>query len=286
MEITNEIIEKEFFTEALSNAVWKTKVHDELEALFINATEADIAQYKNTYWRWYVYVTWRLFNRLTEEEVLRAMEQQVFDALSLGVDVWDNLIWYLGQRVFVESDIKLFYPKLKNIFYASQHLVGELNGERWTVSKIISELLRLDQQGHDSLQLAQFQEKLQRLLFPSSESICSYVEVQPKEAVARLVGLVHFFEGVGSEAIISVIDRHINADTYYRLDHEPGEQLTYSQIKTMVMKVASTHEMIVARLDFLASRYNDSKINDLYYFNESDGQFHWNEELLDYDKQK
>ena len=64
---------------------------------------------------------------------------------------------------------------------------------------------------------------------------------------------------------------------------------TYSELKTIIeediAKLSLTDpiaraEAVAERLNNLADHYKDEQIRELYYYNEEDGKFYWNDELL------
>jgi hypothetical protein len=67
-----------------------------------------------------------------------------------------------------------------------------------------------------------------------------------------------------------------------------SEKPSYAEIKQTIessfSKDASGQFLdqaaVLDMLGTMAAEYNDQQILDLYYYNEADGQFYWNEELL------
>jgi hypothetical protein len=73
-----------------------------------------------------------------------------------------------------------------------------------------------------------------------------------------------------------------------KVPEKKPERPSNSEIKKMVeqmfpvnkAKQDSDYDKIVTMLNTLSDRYQDQSIQDLYFFNEKEGSFQWNEKLL------
>lgn len=206
-------LEKEFFTAGMNNPVWRKKIYNELHVMFTPAYAEDIKKYRNTFWRWFVFVTWQFFTAVSETDAVSAMETQVFEAVRLGIDVWDKLMWYMATRVFVESDIVNFYSKLKKLFFESSAVAGFWKGKEVKITDLVKEINLIVRRGGDSIAQAEFESKLKQIMFPKADSLpAKYVYVNPDESVNKFIDLVVFFQAVEPKEIDAVIDNFLHPE--------------------------------------------------------------------------
>jgi len=197
--------EDKFFLEDYVGIKNQDEIYEQLDSYFSAASIEDLLFYRNTYWKLYVYCTWDSLNKLTEEEFLVVVEKQIPDALSMGIDVWEKIIWYLGLRPGYPLDVGTKYEKIKNSFFNSQMVFGLDGKDKVKISKIINDIVLLDRQGNDSLEVADFLTKIEKII--SDNKINSkHFYGTPTEAARNFLDLVHFFIGVDASGIEYVIN--------------------------------------------------------------------------------
>jgi hypothetical protein len=175
--------------------------------------------------------------------------------------------------------------------------------------------------GATSIEAAETSGKIQEILFPKGDTLFdTYFYAEPQVTVERFIDLVNFFLGVSPDRIWYMVDSYINPEKYEALEQirearvagtyttaptatrgesssiDPATittaKLSYADIRSAVdsaipadandaSQVASA---IAAALENLAEEYKDPRIVDLYYFDESSGDFRWNEDLINSQK--
>ncbi|MCB9798911.1 hypothetical protein H6758_04260 [Candidatus Nomurabacteria bacterium] len=348
------------FQAIFSDAKQMNVVWNQLHAFFMSATSEQIHEYKHTYWRWYVLLTWKRLNTFSIEEFLEIVVRQIHTAILLLDNVWDSLAWFLYNKGMTEQEMQSYYRKIKEAFWNSDWEIGRDGGKEYTVRDIIAEIERQEAQNADTLELAQFSAHLQAVFYksdPEFENYKQYYREDHEDVINDFNSMVHFFIGVPQDKIFYVVDAFVHPDEYdiepentekepstvsevneefeRELDaffnddtNQPQEHdqkpistsesdlqekritqdsqtpslprerpsevssqkvaVDYHAIKDMIeerfMKdedgqIANMHG-VLALLEAMAQQYEDDKIREIYYFDENEGRFVWNEALL------
>ena len=223
LQLTDEqIAQKEAeFQQLLLDAGKTDEVYRELRDFFAKTSKDDIAKYKYSYWRWYVWLTWNRLNALSEDEIVDiAVGQQIPTALLLDFEVWTNLMLYFVANNFFEGDLESFYLRVKKAFFESEATVGVWQEKNITISEIVREINSIYSSG-DSLSQADFESKLKQVMFPVDELAKKYYTADSEMAKDRLLHLVAFFQTFTQENIWFVVDAFLNPEKYQGV--APGE---------------------------------------------------------------
>lgn len=214
-------LEESFFRD-IFDKTQKNRVYDELHSFFASASLSDITAYKNTYWKWYVFATWRVLNYLPFENVVEACRTQIPTAVALGIDVYEDLMKYLMVKPFYLDEAQTMYSKIKKAFFESGFIIGKMKNKDITTKNLISEIEKLDREGNDALLLAELRVQIKGLLFPEGKSLSQYAQVNPEEEAGDFIDLVHFFLGIDEDKILNILDVYRDPLSYTEEEIEEG----------------------------------------------------------------
>lgn len=213
LELNNQEIEQKEteFQDFVSDIEKADSVFRELKVFFDSLSlDESIKKYGITYWRWYVWLTWDRLNSLSKEDLIKVFANQVPAALALDFDVSKILIRYFIANTLFEGGTDSLYVKLKNAFQQSQAIVGVWKGKDVRVVELVKEI-KLVSERNDSLEQAEFESKVNQIMFPNDPLIDEYVLVDFDEAVQRLIDLTVFFDQVDEGSIELVVNNFLNS---------------------------------------------------------------------------
>ena len=255
------------------------------------------------YFRWYTLLSWSMLERMAPDFLQKmAFPKQLVMAVILDFDPVFELMRYIDTQAFDRDGAQEFYQTLKDNVLASEAVVGELNKKHLTIADLVKEVQRINQT-NDSLQSAEFFGRLRDIIFPINSKMADYAFGDLEEATSRLVDIIQFLLGVKAESVWVLVKTTLHADEYQQMlalrqaaasvasqtDSNTSLVPTYFEIRQGIEQQLLLKQMIdpieraeniISFLDGLAEEYQDSKIKELYYYNEQDGKFYWNEELL------
>jgi hypothetical protein len=198
--LEREIRDSHVDTAALSST-WQS-----LNIYFKDALPEDIEKFKWTYFRIYTELSWKMFGSQSRDFVVNmAIKNQIPMALSLEFDVLNEMLSYLSLRTFDNLDMQGLYLKIKKAFLESDFQVGNWQGNKVRLSDLVKEI-RMISNKSDSLEQAEFENKLRQILFFSDPIAATYIEIQSNEAVQRFIDLVMFFDAIDENKITPVIN--------------------------------------------------------------------------------
>ncbi len=195
--------------------LWK-----EMRDFFANNS---IDDYRFTYWRWFVELTWYRLNVVSKEDIVEVIADQVSSALLQNYNVQEEIMRYLGLRVVDEAEMQGLYFKIQKAFLESDAVVGIWKGNSVTVAELEKEIKAVSKR-NDSLEQAEFESKLKQVMFPNDPLVNKYTTADPDEAVRRFIDLVVFFQTFTQEDIWYVVDAFLNPEKYQNI--APGEALS------------------------------------------------------------
>ncbi len=184
------------FNSKISNAELADEAWEQLANLFDQNSDLKQA-YRVSYWRWFVILSWQKVYAVSPEMLLLMMKDQVPAAIFSNVDVLEVLLRYLAQNFYSRDDAGIFINKLKSEFFGSEMVFGDWQGQNIKIKDIISEYFLLNKRGADSIETAEFINKLRQLMFP--KDALSYAYVDPDEGVNRFLALINFFQDIDDD---------------------------------------------------------------------------------------
>lgn len=300
-------LENEYQNLLLSTPTDSEKVWQALRSFFSDKNSQVDWQYRQSYWRWYTDLTWRRLGRLDDDAFLNtAIKRQVPMALTMGFDVWNDLMFRLNDLIDPQL-VKNAYEKIRSTFLESEAVVGADSSVVYTVADLVKKLKASNQPGSDSLSSAEGLATVKRVFQGANKEY----GIESVEVVFdRFVGLVNFFLGVEPEDAWFIVDAYVNPEKYEKTEAgAPGNvpennntntniattestvevnQVNYTDIKSMIEARFTRDgsgeftnlDGVLALLDSLAADQGDDQIRELYYFDEGAGKFQWNEALL------
>ncbi len=279
------------------NIVEKENVWVELKDYFANTTPAEDRFFWFSYWRWFTDLSWKLFqSREREFAIDVALKRQIPAAVLLDFDVAHEIIRYLAMRAVDEKDLQSLYLRMKKNFLESDAVIGSWQGVEVLQKDLIEEIKRTSLPGKSSLDAATLASKIKNLFFPKNDNALNekYFFVEKDDVVGRFINLVNVFLETQLEDIQSIVDSYLHGEkeiisTKKEVDERPissrpaevkltGIEIK-SQIESQFKKGADGQFEDVAavytKLAEYAQKYNDPKIEEMLYFDESTGQFKW-----------
>lgn len=272
----------------------------ELNRYFSKVSFVEDEAHRYDYFRWYTRLSWLTLNDMDPQFIRDiAFPRQVVMAALLDFDAVGGLLRYVDSKPFSAAASEGLYGDMLTEFMKSEAVVGKRKNQIVTLAQLIQEVGQINKKD-DSLQFVEFLTGLKETLFSKGDNlVLNYALAEPGEAATHLVDIIQFCLGVKPPTISAVVQNTLHADTYQQIiaaneqaEQEPvipAEHLSYPEIQELIeqdlrknpeMDPSAQAEMIVTKLNNLAELYQDAHIRELYYYNEQDGNFYWNEELL------
>lgn len=244
--LEREIRDSHVDTAALSET-WQS-----LDIYFTNALSEDIEKFKWTYFRIYTELSWKMFGSQSRDFVVNmAIKNQIPMALSLEFDVLNEMLSYLSLRTFDNLDMQGLYLKIKKAFLESDFQVGNWQGNKVRLSDLVKEI-RMISNKSDSLEQAEFENKLRQILFFSDPIAATYIEIQSNEAVQRFIDLVMFFEAIDENKIIPIVNSLSIPENFQSVISEQQQELEGESVENRTEEELQNSEEWDADIDLAA----------------------------------
>lgn len=293
----------------------QTELFDQLKELLMSQNNQVLFDHRYDYTRWMTLVTWDRLNSLSAEDVVSSFHKTIPEALLFGIDIWKDLMWYFNT-IFI-ADIELLektYRDIKSALWNSDAIIGRMGENFLYVKDVIQEIERNERQKVDAIKSAELSTKIERAFFSEEfkELNNEYVLENPDKIIRRFIDLIHFFMGVDAKDIHYVVNAFVNMpiekvtnvispqapsiEPVLSITQKPTEpsiaQLSqkshYHDVQEeleIMFRYDSQGELqpiedVLAKLSELAQKYDDPHIEELYYFDEEEGKFVWNGDLL------
>ena len=308
---TFEELFKDFFETARYDSVQMEVTRLELFSLFGEMDISEIQQYRNTYWLFYVYAMWSNPLDVQPEVMIKNIALQLPDAVRLGFDVADKIITYANFRITLDSDVESFFAKARAALETSDWPLGTLTGGKtYTVGDCVKEVTMLESRQDNSMEYAEFYQKMEKLIFPDglSDEIYKreYIYISIHEAVELFVRTITVLTQNSSKDLVRLVDQYTHPEIYdpdYRkeivkeetketaIEYKQPQPAPPTPIKPAPAEIRAKIDAAFEKdakgnykdldgvfivLSRAAQKYNDPKIAELYYFDEDSGEFKWN----------
>src|SRR3989338_6410826 len=90
-----------------------------LDQFFHNASYETDAEFRLTYFRLYVRLTWKMLEVVETDYFIEVIRRQAVMALLSDVDVLNSIMWYLGLNNADKKGLESLYLELKKVFLES-----------------------------------------------------------------------------------------------------------------------------------------------------------------------
>lgn len=267
-----------------------------------------IETYRNTFWEWYVFATWKLLYQLPNDKVLQIAQYQIPDAIRQGENVEFRLLTYMAAHVPDPEQLVTFYRTLKKNILESTATLGTENNKPVSLSQIVGDLNKLNQ-NFDALQYSEFKVRVGKII-SSMQFEHEYVFTPPEKILSNVLNLLNFLAATDENNIFVAVDAHTKPVLYKKLERGdftsqptgvPIEAIQeklgppvmlppekFAEIKEFLTSQFSQDasqqfedlDGVMSLLDDTAVAMGDERIRELYIFNENTGQFEWNQQLL------
>ncbi|MBP9732198.1 MAG: hypothetical protein KBD29_01930 [Candidatus Magasanikbacteria bacterium] len=289
---------------------------DVLRRVFVQIfSDTSLQEIREKWWtiyRLYSEINWIKMRGLPSDFVVdTCFGKQLVMACILNFEPIDETLWYLGLRFHDKTDAIVEYTRIRKAVFESETVVGVFKNEPQLVKNLVQEIVRLNQMKNPSLEVAEFKAKLETIFF-SEMPDPAYIDrlgIDKREAVATFFSFIHFLIGVKPEYIYGLVEEALNADKLTiegaesqstdtiqntKMDNvaeqdqesEPEININYFvEIKNKIQddlssgKIVDETEVFDLLQDY-AEEYSDSRVLDLYYYDEQVEKFVWNDELL------
>ena len=259
-----------------------------------------IRKYFNTYWKWYVMVTWKNFSSLDEILLSQTIPYQFMMAFRLGYDITNfyanQIVSFIPEDKIQDTTHGSISEQIKNSQLPFDYHSGK------TVAELVRDIQNITRL--DEFERSQIYADIEVFLFEEEDIKTN------EEKLKRVNELFDFFTFMSDPKAIQIF-RKVYTDTAIYL---PGnlidsviEEITmgtdnenisivveknaveksYNTIRAQVLSLIEGSygddgdEKILAALQKISEDSNDPHILDLYYYDEQSGKFVWNEELLE-----
>ncbi len=255
-----------------------------------------IQKWYDTYWKWYVTTSWHNFFTHTEEEIVEIVSVQFLMAFRLGFDVPKLYKEYLFGRV-PEDEVQ-------NRMHASiVEIVKKVNfpfdyGKGADINTLLRQINQLNSE--DLVTRSALYAELDHFLFDEAQVEPASTDV----VIARIGTFFDFIRTItNSQSITDLRSDYLASATHFptTLDglvlegagYGPGDseekvektENIFRKVCTQILDESKTvkedkDEWVLNQLQVFSEQYQDPRILDLYYYDEAEDKFVWNEELL------
>lgn len=266
--------------------------------------------YRTSYTKWFSQLAWRLFRQLSHEEMFDILKKVSGIGFIQGEDVWMHMIDYLNIRSIDEENMQIMYERMKNAFMTSREILykDEKNGADYRILDFVRDMNTVDSRS-DSLMGAELFTKINKNIKKRKEEEGYITELE--DIIAYMKSMVNFFVGVEKENIYTMIESIFYPQKYENLEQQnisreqnTSTDMAFKELKPVgeLQKVSVDFKKIKKELEDtygydqdgnlnsigavmqklleLSQKYEDTKIEELYYFDEAMGKFVWNEDLF------
>ena len=289
-----------FWTEAYDSKSSRDESIVKLFDFFSTDTKHKIETHYWSYWRFFCELCWKELNSLNRQQIEFVFSYQVPMAVMLGHDVLKKLFSYLNINSNDPKSCVIAVKPVRFALFNSGAVLGVDGNEQYTVKEIIDEAQHLANMGNIALKLAEFKDKMLRIFNSNTNNISDKYLTNADLMVVYFNDLIQFFIGVPDENVHYIIDVYFNPELYEEantakttvtpsiLAVSSSKKVKYADVVNNLKKQfkfnvnGDTENVggVMTKLHDLSMQYDDPNITELYYFDEKDSQFKWNEELI------
>lgn len=270
------------------------------------------------HWELFVRATWQLFLSLPEEEVFIHFRWQIPTAFRLGLSVEENVFFFLYRRYLTEREREAAYRSMRQMLIESEVPINPAQRGSISIRELTDKRKKNYRQDigiDDSSTLARIESEL----FPETGASFSPSEEEKIATTRALLAFIDFIRTTdainsiineyiversridvlsvsdfpsteeSSEGLPSIAPRPMpSVKVIPEEEEERDSRMTYAEIRALIDHRFGKDESgsyrnvegVLATLESFAEKYSDERISELLYFDENQGMFVWNEELL------
>ncbi|NCO04561.1 MAG: hypothetical protein GW939_00255 [Candidatus Magasanikbacteria bacterium] len=310
----NEFFDKEIYLHAdVREGIWKA-LHEQCKGM----TPQEQYTYRHTYYGWYVALTWRMLRSVSLEDFLTyVIPFQIPVAYLRDLDVMDQMMWYFSFQAFGIEEIQALYGEIQELVKNSSAIVGKWQGKEgmMTLKDVFEKVSFYDNSSNtDSLARAQFFTDFEKSFFDGVDVNNEKHPVITDDIVDNFFSFVRFILDIDVDNIWYMVEQHNDPFKYALLKQakqqasspikessvsldsppvdtaeavpdiaDPPSSIDFSKIKERVITElwdSATDTQILTKLAELSETQADQRIRDLYYYDEEQEKFVWNDQLL------
>ena len=262
-----------------------------------------ITQHFDTYWKWYVMVTWKNFAFHNEEILATVVPYQFMMAFRLEYDVFklypNHVVSFIPEDSvqdtlhasivdqITNSTLPFDYQKGKSIAALIRDIKNAAALDEFDRSEIYANIERFLFVGDDS---SSSEEKLERMskffnfinFVTDKKAMGIFRDLYTQSAnylPSSLIGSVYSEITAGTSAGEGEVDSFLTENKNTEKDN------IFVTIRDQISNGLKNNtddvdEYILGELQKFSEQYREPRILDLYYFDEEAGEFRWNDDLL------
>ncbi|GEM_PF-3563988 len=236
-----------------------------------------------TYWTWYSFCAWKVINLLPANEVADIVERHFIEAGRFNFDVVERLLSAMSNFALDPKIAEIYFFSLKKKIEDSDAPIISSKGiYQFSLGEVYRQV-QIIYKKKDALRKAELKTHLHESVFSFSQKD-EYPYCTAEKALNLFFSALNFFMANEPEDIPFYVD----AASMPRRVYNSLNNKILNSIKSLIESrfpydetgQFSNLEGVLAMLDTLADEQGDERIRDLYVFDETTGEFRWNEELL------
>lgn len=282
-------------------------------------TQEVIQSNYQTYWRWYIVSTWKMFPTFTIDEFVERLEQQLPYLFYLEIPIQEHILYFAYRILIDPPEQQKFFSALRTMFSDPARLLNPLVAKSVSLSSFLVEAETIEVRG-TTLEKTKLMQQIGDILSTSPLHF-DYVDVKSIDVAEQLVELLiffskerdlgqvsfNFYQQMGRTELDSA-DADLTADIPYTRIKElqrnipsikevPEESniplaeervTSYADVKILLLAQFGPIETlgienitpVYTALAEQATKANDPTINSLIMYNEVTGTFEWNDEVF------
>jgi len=128
------------FARGFSDPTFRETTWYELNEFFRKAGPQTIQQYYYSFFRYFVRLNWKMFQKLNPDEIIRAFRYQIPIAVAFDVDPIHEFLYWLNTRPYTRDEAVQIFEKAKQAFMTSDGYFGTSQGKDHTIKDVLSEM--------------------------------------------------------------------------------------------------------------------------------------------------
>jgi len=205
------------FEQNFSDPLEREAVWYKLKSFFDKAGPQMMKQYQYSFFRYYVYLNWKNFQRLSLEEIERAFRYEIPLALAMNFDPIDELLYWLNDQAYVSKGAIVGFKKVKEAFLTSDGYFGRRQGKDYFLKEVFSEMgvgPAPDKTTVDRAKL--YGELVEMVKVPREleDVLIRYPVIEESEIIDRFAEVVNLFEDTPEEEVPDLL-LHFEHDSWF-----------------------------------------------------------------------
>ncbi len=276
-----------------------TALHDYFSK--VNFSAAEIQKHYASYWKWYVQASWLRLNELDFDVFKAVCTYQLPMAFQLGKSVYNDFVFYFHTHFVEPEEMNVVYEEIRKAILDSTALLNPWSPQSITVEEASIYFNGIYGLENNEADLEDAVVSVGINLFPPEHSVRDVTDDERRDSAFGF--LVMLYALARPVKAIDMVDEYLDYLDYYgdeiKTPYFVPEPInapvrtvltkpTYQQIKAEIEDLYEVDDAgnfvdlkrVLRRLARMAERYHDHNIMALYYYNQKEGSFQWNQLML------